>query len=191
MECGSVGAVHTLEIAAMFKLMSVGQHDPAVGGSLGQNWSPPKLTPLPIDRRTEERRRKGPEFSGRRQLLPSSLPSACLHAQLDSLLHACWLPGRGVVQRVWMFADLPPCLEQRARSISSDAIWRAYTDGVRLWFAVAAAAEPSYGRHSIALEVLFFENDGAVCSGGLWSCQAGGDWRLERLVDMSTTGRVD
>jgi hypothetical protein len=73
---------------------------------------------------------------------PSSVPSASLHAQLDALLYARWLPGRWV-QRVWMLSDLPPCLEQRARSISSDAIWRAYTDGVRLWFAVAAAAVSS------------------------------------------------
>jgi hypothetical protein len=119
---------------------------------------------------------------------PSLVPSASLHAQLDALLYARWLPGRWV-QRVWMLSDLPPCLEQRARSISSDTIWRAYTDGVRLWFAVAAAAVSSYGRSAVAMEVLFFENDGAFCSGGLWRRHPNGDWRLERLVGMSALTR--
>ena len=113
-----------------------------------------------------------------------SVPGAALHAQLDALLYARWLPGRWV-QRVWMLSDLPPCLEQRARSISSDAIWRAYTDGARLWFALAAATASSYGQSAIAMEVLFFENDGALCSGGIWRCQSNGDWHLERLVNRS------
>ena len=72
---------------------------------------------------------------------------------------------------------------------ASDAIWRAYTDGVRLWFAVAAAAVSSYGRSAVAMEVHFFENDGTLCSGGLWRCHPNGDWRLERLVDSSASSR--
>jgi hypothetical protein len=126
----------------------------------------------------------------RSSMLLSSVSSASLHAQLDALLYARWLPGRWV-QRVWMLSDLPPCLEQRARSISTDAIWRAYTDGVRLWFAIAAAAVSTYGRSAVALEVLFFENDGALCSGGLWRCHPNGDWCLERLVGRSAEIRFD
>jgi len=133
--------------------------------------------------------REASESSGDRNLL-SSVPSSSLHAQLDALLYARWLPGRWV-QRIWMLSDLPPCLEQRARSISSDAIWRAYTDGARIWFAVAAAAVSTYGRSAVALEVLFFESDGALCSGGLWRCQSDGDWQLERLVDRSMETRFD
>ena len=133
--------------------------------------------------------REASESSGDRILL-SSVPSSSLHAQLDALLYARWLPGRWV-QRIWMLSDLPPCLEQRARSISSDAIWRAYTDGARIWFAVAAAAVSTYGRSAVALEVLFFESDGALCSGGLWRCQSDGDWQLERLVDRSMETRFD
>jgi hypothetical protein len=125
--------------------------------------------------------REASESSGDRNLL-SSVPSSSLHAQLDALL---W------VQRIWMLSDLPPCLEQRARSISSDAIWRAYTDGARIWFAVAAAAVSTYGRSAVALEVLFFESDGTLCSGGLWRCQSDGDWQLERLVDRSMETRFD
>jgi hypothetical protein len=133
--------------------------------------------------------REASESSGDRILL-SSVPSSSLHAQLDALLYARWLPGRWV-QRIWMLSDLPPCLEQRARSISSDAIWRAYTDGARIWFAVAAAAVSTYGRSAVALEVLFFESDGTLCSGGLWRCQSDGDWQLERLVDRSMETRFD
>jgi hypothetical protein len=125
-----------------------------------------------------------------RPLLLSSVPSASLHSQLDALLYARWLPGRWV-QRIWMLSDLPPCLEQRARSISSDAIWRAYTDGTRIWFAIAAVAVSTYGRSAVALEVFFFENDGTLCSGGLWRCHPNGDWRLERLVGTSAGTRFD
>jgi hypothetical protein len=112
-----------------------------------------------------------------------------LSIQLDEFLYACWLPGRWT-QRVWIPSDLPPCLEQRARSLPPDALWRAYTDGARLWFAVATAAvSASYGPSAVAIEVLFFENDGTLCSGGIWTCHANGDWRLERLVGMSSETR--
>jgi len=190
-------ALHTLEMTAMFKRMFVSQDDPIRDSSLLESpmeerivrdWRPTPLSPRPLDLRREQRKWKALDSSGNRDLLPSSVPSASLHAQLDSLLYARWLPGRWV-QRVWMLSDLPPRLEQRARSISSDAIWRAYTDGARLWFAVAAAAVSTYGQSAVAMEVLFFENDGALCSGGLWRCHPNGDWGLERLVDMSTGSR--
>jgi hypothetical protein len=134
--------------------------------------------------------REASESGGGRHFPLPSVPSASLHAQLDALFYARWLPGRWV-QRVWMLSDLPPSLEQRARSISPDAIWRAYTDGARLWFAVAAAAVSTYGRSAVALEVFFFENDGALSSGGLWRCHPDGDWHLERFVNMSAEARYD
>ena len=125
---------------------------------------------------------------------PSPLSPVCrasLSNELDRLLNACWLPGRWV-QRVWNPAELPLCLEQRARSLSPETVWRAYTDGARLWFATAAAAySASYGPSAVAMEVLFFENDGVLCSGGIWTCDPEGDWRLERLVDMSAETRFD
>jgi hypothetical protein len=111
--------------------------------------------------------------------------------QLDEFLYECWLPGRWV-QRIWILADLPPRLERRARSLSRDAIWRAYTDGTRLWFAIAAAAETSSpGPCAAAMKVLFYENDGALCSGGIWARDPIGEWRLERLVDMPSKARGD
>jgi hypothetical protein len=115
-------------------------------------------------------------------------PKYPLAELLDDFLYACWLPGRWV-QRVWVLADLPPRLERRARSLSRDSIWRAYTDGARLWFAIAAAADISYRAGVVAMKVLFFENDGALCSGGIWMRDPIGDWRLERLVDMAGKAR--
>jgi hypothetical protein len=171
-------------MTAMFKAMIVSQTESSIDGQIVQRREPPYLSLRAADLSREQRKRKAPDPSGSQDLQPSSVPSAALHAQLDALLYARWLPGRWV-QRVWMLSDLPPCLEQRARSISSDAIWRAYTDGARLWFAVAAAAVSSYGRSAVAMEVLFFENDGSLCSGGIWRCHPNGDWRLERLVDRS------
>jgi hypothetical protein len=162
--------LHTLEMTAMFNI--------------------PHPSARPITLRRYQRKSEASQSSAGQDLSQSSVRSASLHAQLDALLYARWLPGRWV-QRVWMLSDLPPCLEQRARSISSDAIWRAYTDGVRLWFAVAAAAVSTYGRSAVALEVLFFENNGALCSGGLWRCHPNGDWALERLVGMPTEIRFD
>jgi len=177
------------EAIAMFKPMFVSREESSSAAPVAPDQRPYR-SPRPLHLRRDQRNRSASESSGGQDLLPSSVPSAALHAQLDALLYARWLPGRWV-QRVWMLSDLPPCLERRARSISSDAIWRAYTDGARLWFAVAAAAVSSYGRSAVAMEVLFFENDGGFCSGGLWRCLPNGDWRLERLVDLPTQTRFD
>jgi hypothetical protein len=155
----------------MFETMFGSQDESAAVGRVERPRQPPYLS-----------LRLAPESRNNSYLQLSSVPSASLHAQLDALLYARWLPGRWV-RRVWTLSDLPPCLEQRARAISSAAIWRAYTDGTRLWFAVAAAAVSSYAGSAIAMKVLFFENDGSLCSGGLWRCLPNGDWRLERLVD--------
>ena len=172
----------------MFKPWFESRDKSSVDSQILRDLEPPYLSVRAVDVRRQQRRRKAPELIGNGDLQLASVPTASLHAQLDALLYARWLPGRWV-QRVWMLSDLPPCLEQRARSISSDAIWRAYTDGARLWFAVAAAAVSSYGRSAIAMEVLFFENDGALCSGGIWRCHPNGDWRLERLVERSAATR--
>jgi hypothetical protein len=180
--------VQTLEMTYMFKPLFESQSESSMNGQILCDREPPYLSLRVVDVRRQQCNRKAPESIDNPDLQLPSVPSASLHAQLDGLLYARWLPGRWV-QRVWMLSDLPPCLEQRARSISSDAIWRAYTDGARLWFAVAAAAVSSYGRSAIAMEVLFFENDGALCSGGIWRCHPNGDWRLERLVNRSAATR--
>ena len=153
-----------------------------------KEWEPPYPSQGAFGARRDRPLRNPPQPSGTRE---SSISSASLGNQIDKLLHACWLPGRWV-QRVWILADLPLRLEQRARSLSPDATWRAYTDGVRLWFAIAAAADSSsYGPSAVAMEVLFFENDGVLCSGGIWTCDPNGDWRLEKLVDMSAETHCD
>jgi hypothetical protein len=110
---------------------------------------------------------------------------ASLGAYLEELLHARCLP-RGWVQRVFNPSDLPVALERRVRARSPAAVWRAYTDGVRLWCATCVAVDASaYRPSAVALEVLFFENDGALCSGGIWTCSGNGVWRLEKPIDGS------
>jgi hypothetical protein len=96
------------------------------------------------------------------------------------------------VQRVWNPADLPVRLEQRINSLSRDAVWRAYTDGARLWCAIGAAAHSSSCEPSaVALRVLFFGDDGEFCSGGIWTCVPDGEWRLEQVIDTSSGTRHD
>jgi hypothetical protein len=117
------------------------------------------------------------------------LSESTLGNQLDKLLSARWLPG-GWVQRVWNPTELPLRLEQCVQSLSPEATWRAYTDGVRLWFAIAATADAKpYGTGSVALEVHFFEDNGELCAGGIWSCDADGVWRLEKVMDISEETR--
>ena len=152
-------------------------------GRFPKERQPPYLSLRSFDARRDPPRRIAPQPNGTRVVPVSLVPGTSLGTQLDKLLYACWLPGRWV-QRVWILDELPMRLEQRARSLPPGSIWRAYTDGARLWFAVAALADSeSYGPTAVAVEVLFFENDGVLCSGGIWTCDPDGDWRLERLVD--------
>lgn len=110
---------------------------------------------------------------------------ASLGTYLEELLHARCLP-RGWVQRVFNPSDLPVALERRVRARSPAAVWRAYTDGVRLWCATCVAVDASaYRPSAVALEVLFYENDGALCSGGIWTCSGNGMWRLEKPIDSA------
>jgi hypothetical protein len=181
--------VHTLQGQGDGVLVTRASHSTEITSMLKHTGR--SLSLRPFEPRRDQRMRKAPESIGSRDLLASSMSSASLSIQIDKFLHACWLPARWS-QRIWMPSDLPPCLEQRTRSLSPDAIWRAYTDGARLWFAVATAAvSASYGPSAVAIEVSFFENDGLLCSGGVWTCHPDGHWRLERLVGMSAESRFD
>jgi hypothetical protein len=147
---------------------------------------PPPMLPIQNGAALVVRRRPATGES-----LVSPVSRAFLGNQLDKLLHSCWLPGRWV-QRVWILSDLPLPLERRARAVPPGAIWRAYTDGARLWFATAAAVDSaSYRPSVVAIEVLFFENDGLLCCGGIWSCDPRGDWRLEKPIDTSARRNSD
>jgi hypothetical protein len=106
------------------------------------------------------------------------VPAASLGSHLDKLLFTRWLPPEWL-QRVWNPADLPTRLEQRVNSLPAEAVWRAYTDGARLWCAIGAAADPpAHQPSAIALTVQFFGDDGELSSCGVWACVPGGEWRL-------------
>lgn len=99
-------------------------------------------------------------------------------SELDKLLAARWLPSTWA-QRICKPADLPVCLEQYVQALPADLVWRAYTDGVRLWFAVARAAKPmTKDLGGTALDVYFFTGDGQLSSGGRWKHDTETGWRL-------------
>lgn len=59
---------------------------------------------------------------------------------LDDLLVTRWLPATWV-ERLWRRTDLPEPLCAFVRRLPQGAVWRAYTDRARIWFAVAYACE--------------------------------------------------
>jgi hypothetical protein len=110
-------------------------------------------------------------------------PGASLGDQLDSLLNAQW-PPEPRTHRLWNAAELPIRLERRIRSLSLDAVWRAYTDGARLWGAIGGAAGvAAWDPSEVALQVFFFGDDGELCSAGIWTWVANGEWRVEKVID--------
>jgi hypothetical protein len=81
--------------------------------------------------------------------------------------------------------DLPPVLEQYTQRLHSGELWRAYTDGTRVWFVVAWAAHSlSRDPATVALELRFFDNDGTICATGIWE-RRGDDWALRDVLDVS------
>jgi hypothetical protein len=123
---------------------------------------------------------------GRRPIAPAT----SLGRQLDKLMAARWLP-EAWVKRLWNPADLPVRLELRIRALSDECVWRAYTDGARLWCAIACPADPPCRQqYETALKVVFFGDDAELSCGGVWSCDRGGEWHFERPMDTSADSDV-
>ena len=68
-------------------------------------------------------------------LAVSGNPSG-IGAYLEALLASRVLPS-GWVTRIWRRGDLPYRLQHYVRDLAPQAEWRAYTDDVRLFFAIA------------------------------------------------------
>jgi hypothetical protein len=110
---------------------------------------------------------------------PRSL--ACKPMQVESLLDS-FIPSRQYVpdnaHRLRCCDELPPRLQQRARQVRQ-GIWRAWTDGLRVWFVVARrmpTVSRDANRH--ALCVSFFDMDGRVASCAVWTLSGDGQWTL-------------
>jgi len=96
-------------------------------------------------------------------------------AYLDDLPALHFLPS-GWVIRIWRRCDLPLSLRRYMRDHLSHGEWRAYTDGVRLFLAIARMA-PQDSDVSTALKIRFIDYDASVHRIETWEC----DCESERL----------
>jgi hypothetical protein len=123
-------------------------------------------------------------------VLQSTLDPKALGTELDGLLTARWQPAR-CAQVVCEPVDLPVVLEQYTQRLCSGELWRAYTDGVRVWFVIARAVHVlSKDPATVALELRFFENDGRICATGIWERHGDCDWTLRDVLDVSPETRT-
>ncbi len=82
--------------------------------------------------------------------------------------------------------DLPPSLEARVRSLGPLSSWRAWTDDARFWFIAARLCDPPRTAAGLlAMEVLFFDQDGRPVAAGEWTLRGDGCWGLRRVIDPS------
>ena len=97
-----------------------------------------------------------------------------LDAALESFLAYRWLPAAW--ERVHHARDLPWRFEQLARRMPAHA-WRAYSDGVRLGFAVGKFVKGSRRQTGCPkLAVSFYDPDGRRCATGVWTSNGAGQW---------------
>jgi len=80
--------------------------------------------------------------------------------------------------------DLHPRLQDRARDLEPLSGWRAWSLGTRLWFITARLCSPERSPAGLLiLQIRFFDKDGHLAAAGEWSLQAGGHWKLLRVID--------
>ena len=106
-----------------------------------------------------------------------SLLNSLLDSLLDSFIasqqyvpdHAC---------RVRFCDALPLRLQECARQVHH-GVWRAWTDGLRIWFVVAKLVpEVSREVDRHALHVSFVDMDGRLASRAVWTLSTDGRWIL-------------
>jgi len=123
---------------------------------------------------------------------PPGDPDGAVARQLDGLLETCWLPARcalGVCE-VGSPTELPLALEQCIQRLPPTDLWRAYSDGVRVWLVTARAVQAaSRDPAAIALELHFFENDGSACAAGIWQRSPEKHWTLNAVLDWPAAPR--
>lgn len=102
-------------------------------------------------------------------------------AQVDSLLDSLIVSKQYVpdtAHRIRFCDELPLRLQLHARQVRH-GVWRAWTDGLRIWF-VAAKLIPEVScdvnRH--ALHVSFIDMDGRLASCAAWMQSGDGRWIL-------------
>jgi hypothetical protein len=100
---------------------------------------------------------------------------------LDSLLDSFILSQQYVPDnacRVRFSGALPLRLQVSARQVHH-GVWRAWTDGLRIWFVVAnLVPEVSREVERQALHVSFVDMDGCLASHAVWTLSSDGRWIL-------------
>lgn|SRR5690606_5682940 len=107
--------------------------------------------------------------------------SATLDALIDEFVREHrYLPDEAVA--VLESEELPLRLQSRIRSLATDASWRAWSDGFRVWLIVARrVCEPQVGVQGTAVEMSFHAHDGECAATAVWVRRADGKWRLYRV----------
>jgi hypothetical protein len=81
-------------------------------------------------------------------------------------------------RRVRFRKELPLRLRLCAGQVSSE-VWRAWTDGLRIWFVVGKLVpEVSREVNRQALHVSFIDVDGRIASRAVWTLRSDGRWIL-------------
>jgi hypothetical protein len=119
--------------------------------------------------------------SWRFAMATQSLRLASQPTQVDSLLDSLIVSQQYVpdaAQRIRFRDELPLRLQLRARQVR-DGVWRAWTDGLCIWF-VAAKLIPEVSREVSrhALHVSFIDMDGRLASSAVWTLNSDGRWIL-------------
>lgn len=108
-----------------------------------------------------------------------------LGAHLDQLLTSRFLPAR-LSHRVRVAGELPLCLARCVRNLASDTEWRAYTDDVRMFFAIARRPNDHRQGDAVAtMDVYFLDAHAAVYSAGKWANGDGHGWWLDAVLPPS------
>jgi hypothetical protein len=102
-------------------------------------------------------------------------------AQVDSLLDSFILSQQYAPDnaRPVRFCDELPLRLQRCARQVRHGVWRAWTDGLRIWFVVAKLmpdVSREVNRH--ALHVSFVDMDGRLASCAMWTLSRDGRWIL-------------
>jgi hypothetical protein len=102
-------------------------------------------------------------------------------SQADSLLDSFIVSQQYVpdtARRVRFCDQLPLRLHLHARQVRH-GVWRAWTDGLRIWFVVAKLVpEVSREVNRHALHVSFIDMDGRIASRAVWTRSSDGRWTL-------------
>ena len=102
-------------------------------------------------------------------------------AQVDSILDSLIVSKQYVpdtAHRVRFCDELPLRLQLHTRQVRH-GVWRAWTDGLRIWF-VAAKLTPELSRdvNRHTLHVSFIDMDGRLASCAVWTQSSDGRWIL-------------